>query len=533
MSLQRDERAIVDLPPYTRDAGAVERARAAPASPGARPVTAGAAAPAISPLQFLGMGVGLVFLALCHLLPPPDPITPVGMGRVGLLVFAIVWWIVAPVPLAVTTIAALGFGVFTGVLSLNEAFAANTSWMLWFLVGAFGLSTALEVSGFNRRFALWFVNLPWLAGRPYAMLFMFLASAALMSGVMSNTAVVVVWLSLATTVYHSLSLPKGDSYAEINTLGLAWMANIGGIVTPIGTPTNLVAIGLIAGAVGHTVGFVTWTVIGSVAGLALTLSTFLVIRYVLKPDVSVMSGAATAAFLRGEQRALGPRQPAETRALVWFAVAITLWFVPDLLRLVLPEGTLPALVGNLGLVVPALLVPAAMCLTPVRQPGRRRVLTWQEWSGGVDWGMVLFITGVLALGAAVGAPDTGVPDFLQRNVEPIVGGLPEYLFVLVLMVAVMAVTNLMSNLVTVAVFLPVGLTLSMSLGIGDPVAVGVVLGMGPSLSYALPSGTTTNAIVAGTGWLGLGMMARYGTLLMVLHAVVMTVCVYPLAKFLL
>jgi len=147
--------------------------------------------------------------------------------------------------------------------------------------------------------------------------------------------------------------------------------------------------------------------------------------------------------------------------------------------------------------------------------------------------MALFIGGVLALGTAVGAADSGVSAYLQRHVEPVASGLPEYLFVFVLTATVMLVTNVMSNLVTTAIFMPVGLTLSMSLGIGEPIALGVLLGIAPSLAYALPCGTTTTAIVAATGWLRLGMMARYGVLLMLLHAVILTACVYPFAKFIL
>ena len=480
-----------------------------------------------------GMAAGLVLLILCHLITPPDPITHVGMGRVGLLAFAILWWICAPVPLAVTTFAALGLGVGTGVLSLDEAFAANTSWVLWFLIGAFGLSAALESNGFNRRFALWFVNLPWLAGRPYALLFMFLTSTALMSGMMSNTVVTVVWLSLATTVYSALRLQKGDPFAEANTLGLAWLSNIGGVMTPIGTPGNAVTIGLIAGATGRTVGFAEWSIVGIVAVAFLAGSSFLVMRYVMRPDVSVITRGDSVAFLRSQQAALGSPDPAERWSVALFGLAIALWFVPDLLRLVLPEGTLPAVLGNMGLVVPALLVPVVMCMTPVDQPGRTRVLTWDEWVRGVDWGMVLFIGGVLALGTAIGAADAGVSTFLQQRLEPVLSGLSEYLFVFTLLTAVMLVTNVMSNLVTTAIFMPLGLTVSMSVGIGDPVALGVLLGMAPSLAYALPSGTTTNAIVAGTGWIRLGVMARAGAVLVVIHAIVLTWVVYPVAKFVL
>jgi len=508
--------------------------------PGAVPVAVTLAPPL--PVQAVGgtlsiwRGAGLIagvaLLIVLHVVPAPEPITSVGMGRLGLLAFAIIWWMSAPFPLAVTTLAALALGVGSGVLSLDDAFAASTNWVMWFAVGAFGLSAALEVNGFNRRFALWFVNLAWLRGRPYALLFMFLLSAGLMSTVMSNTVVTVVWLSLATTVYTSLGLRPKDPFPEINTLGIAWLANIGGIVTPIATPGNAVTIGMIAAA-GSTVGFASWTLIGTCAAVLLVGSSFLVIRYIAQPDVSVVARREMIELLQSEQANLGPTSPAERLSIAWFGVAILLWFVPDLIRMTFGREAVPSLIGNLGLTVPALLVPVAMCLTPVRQPKRTRVLTWDEWSKGVDWGMALFLGGVLALGTAVEAGESGVSAYLQTRLEPMIVGLPEYAFVFVLITAVILVTNLMSNLVSTAIFVPLGITLSASLRIGDPVAIGVLLGMSASLAYALPSGTTTNAIVAGSGWLRIDLMLRFGVLLMVLHALLMAAVVYPVAKLVL
>ena len=496
-------------------------------------VTPASAASALSLWRTIGLVLGVVVLVWLHIAEPPTPITAVGMGRLGLLAFAVIWWLCAPFPLVVTTFAALAIGVATGALTLDSAFAASTNWVVWFAIGAFGLSAALEVNGFNRRFALWFVNLPWLRGRPFALLFMFLLSAGLMSAVMSNTVVTVVWLSLAATVYKSLGLRPGDPFPEINTLGIAWLANIGGIVTPIGTPGNAVTIGMVLAATSTTIGFASWTLVGTFAGVLLVGSSFLVIRYIARPDVSVVARREMIELLRSEQASLGAPTPSEYRALAWFGVAIVLWFVPDLMRLAIGRENVPAIINNLGLTVPALLVPVAMCLTPVRQPGRTRVLTWDEWSSKADWGMALFLGGVLALGTAVEAEESGVSAYLQTHLEPIIVGLPEYAFVFALIAAVILVTNLMSNLATTAIFVPLGITLSASLGIGDPAAIGVLLGMSASLAYALPSGTTTNAIVAGSGWIGLGLMLRYGAFLMLLHALILSAVVYPLAKFVL
>ena len=76
--------------------------------------------------------------------------------------------------------------------------------------------------------------------------------------------------------------------------------------------------------------------------------------------------------------------------------------------------------------------------------------------GRVDWGMVLFIGGVLALGTAVGDPETGLSAYVQQRLEPAISGFPEYLFVFALTGAVLIVTNIMSNLVTTAIFRSAG-----------------------------------------------------------------------------
>ena len=117
---------------------------------------------------------------------------------------------------------------------------------------------------------------------------------------------------------------------------------------------------------------------------------------------------------------------------------------------------------------------------------------------GVDWTLVLFIGGVMALGTAVGEDATGIPEYVRTVLQPSMSGLSEYTFVLLMCASVILVTSVVSNMVTLAVIMPLGLTLAQSLKIADPVALGLVLGIGPSLDYLLPSGTTTNAIVAGS-----------------------------------
>lgn len=478
------------------------------------------------------LALGAAWLIAFLVLPPAEPITALGMKRLGILGFAVAWWVGGGFPLAVPTLAALALGVATGALTVNEAFAAPTYWVMWFAIGAFGISTALETTGFNRRFALAFLTAPGVRGRPHRFLFMFLLSAALLSSVMANTVISVVWLSLATAIYRFLELEKGDTFAEAATVGIAWAANIGGVGTPVGTATNPVAIGMIAAATGVTVGFLSWTVIGMVTMAVLVVTMYAAFVLLLRPDGSRIARPETAVFLEGERARLGPVSPSERWAVGYAAIAVVLWFVPDIINFTAPKEVAMVVSQRMGLVIPALLVPIAMCLTPVRGGGGT-VLTWEEWAKGVDWGMVIFIGGVLGLGSALSTAETGIPAALEQGLGPMLGGLPEYAFVLAMCFVVIMVTGLTSNLVCVSIFVPLGITLSSALGIGHPVALGVVLGICSSLAYMLPSGSTTNAIVAGSGWLRLGVMLRQGAALSVVHTLVVTFVTYPLAKALL
>lgn len=486
--------------------------------------------PGLSGRHVLGLAAGLAAFVLMLGLPPPAPITEIGMARLGLLALAVIWWIATPLPLAFTTLAVLALGIAAGSLTVTEAFAHSGSWILWFVIGSFGLAAALEATGVNRRFALAFLDLPWARGRSHRFLMMFLTSAAVMSMFMANTVVAVIWLSLALKIYTMLEVDHADPLVEANTLGIAWAANIGGIGTPVGNGTNAPAIALIASATGVTVTFMQWTMIGTVLTAVFLATALLVFRYSVPSGSDAFARPATAAFISAERRRLGPMPPAERWALGWFGVAIFLWFVPDVAGFVAPPDIAAVLRRNLHMTVPALLVPIAMCLVPVPDPNRRFVLTWSEWMQGVDWGLVIFIGGVMGLGTAVGEEATGLPQYVRAALEPTLGQLSEGAFVLAMCGGVILVTSVISNMVTLAIFVPLGLTLSQSLGVADPVALGVVLGMGPSLDYLLPSGTTTNAIVAGSGYLRVSTMVRHGIILFVLHTLLLAYVGYPLAR---
>jgi sodium-dependent dicarboxylate transporter 2/3/5 len=488
------------------------------------------AAPSFRPAHVAGLLAGIAALVAGQLLPAPAPITPIGMARLGLLAFAICWWLLTPLPLALTTVAMLGAGVATGALTVSGAFAHSGSWVLWVVMGSFGIATALETTGLNRRVALAFLDAPWARGSSRRFLVMFLASATLMSAVMANTVVAVIWLALAVRIYTLIAVAHDDPLVESNTLGIAWATNIGGIATPIGNGTNIVAMGMISAATGVTVSFLQWTVIGALQAIVFLASAIALFWLGPAGRSRARDRPEVARYIAGERGTLGPMTVVERWAAGWMGLAIFLWFLPDLANVTAPASIAAAVQRSLHMTVPALLVPIGMCLLPVPGAGGGRVLTWEQWMKGVDWPLLLFVGGVMGLGTAVGEDATGVAAFMRAAVEPMLGRLSEYGFVFAMSLTVIAMTAMLSNMVTLTMLLPLGVTIARALGVADPVAIGVVLGIGTSLDYSLPSGTTTNAIVAGSGYLRVTTMVRYGVPLSLLHAVLLTFVGYPLAK---
>lgn len=486
--------------------------------------------PAMKPVHVAGLFAGVAVLIFFQVAPPPPPITELGMARLGLLAFGVIWWLATPLPLAMTTLAMLALGVGTGALTVAGAFAHSGSWVLWFVIGTFGLAAALETAGVNRRVALGFLDVRWARGRSRRFLVMFFLSATVMSAFMANTVVSLIWLSLAKKIYRLLGVPNDEPLVEANTLGIAWAANIGGVATPVGNGTNVVAIGMIATATGVTVSFMQWTLVGSALALVFITSAIVWFWFGAARRSKALDRPDMVAFISQERAGLGPMSIVEKWAISWFAFAILLWFLPDLSALVMPGPVSQWLQKSLHMSVPAILAPIAMCLAPIPGAPGKRVLDWQSWMSGTDWALLLFVGGVMGIGNAVGEDITGIPAYVRIAIEPLLSGLSEYTFVLVMALGVIAVTNVISNMVTLAIFLPLGLTMAKALGVADPVALGLVLAVGPSLAYALPSGTTTNAIVAGSGYLRVSTMLRNGIPLCILHALLLTYVGYPLAK---
>ena len=219
------------------------------------------------------------------------------------------WWVTEPISIPATALIPLAAFPLLGILDSQQAAQSLGSPLVQMMLGGFLLSAAMEKSGAHRRIALLMVNLfGGSSGR--RLVFGFMVASALLSMWISNSATALMLLPIAMAVVQQSESKKFHSALLI---GIAYACSIGGIVTPIGTPPNLVFMEVYQQKTGSEIAFLNWMGIGlPIALVMLPVAGFWLTRSI-KQSVEV------------QLPTVGDWRPAEIRTLGVFAVTILLW----------------------------------------------------------------------------------------------------------------------------------------------------------------------------------------------------------------
>src|SRR5690606_36271236 len=130
--------------------------------------------------------------------------------------------------------------------------------------------------------------------------------------------------------------PAFRRFAMALMLATSFGASIGGIGTPVGTPPNLIGIGLLRDLAGIDIAFTSWMAFG-VPVVAVVMAVLLVVLLAPLARAITVNREAIALVDR-ELRALGHLSAAERNVIAAFGLTILLWMLPGLLQIVLGTG---------------------------------------------------------------------------------------------------------------------------------------------------------------------------------------------------
>jgi sodium-dependent dicarboxylate transporter 2/3/5 len=277
----------------------------------------------------------------------------------------------------------------------------------------------------------------------------------------------------------------------------------------VGTPPNLIAIGMLEKVLSRDISFVEWMSFGLPVALACFVLLYALVRRIFSPSSRRIDGAA--AVIRGERDKSGTWRAGEKAALAAFLVAVTLWTLPGILGLALGSESPAAktITAALPEGASAILAATLLFLIPIDWRAREFALDWRE-AARIDWGTILLFGGGLSLGGL--AFSTGLAEAIGGAALGGAGALGVAAMVLIAVFVANVMTEFMSNTAMANLLIPMFLALSAADGGGSVLpAVGATLGC--SLAFCLPVATPPNAIVYGSGHVRLTAMIRTGILL--------------------
>jgi sodium-dependent dicarboxylate transporter 2/3/5 len=411
------------------------------------------------------------------------------------------WWIFEPIPIPVTSLVPMALLPLLGVISPADVGAAYGSPLILLLMGGFLLSKGMESTGAHTRIALTVVRLVG-ANEPRRLILGFMLAAALLSMWISNTATVLMLLPVALAVIASSSAPK--ALAPPLLLGLAWACSIGGLGTPIGTPPTLIFMQVYEETTGTAVSFSEW------------MSWGIPVVAVMVPAIALFLARQVPNDLTVALPDIGEWRSAEKRVLVIFVLTALAWMTRTE-----PFGGWREWLDMPMANDAAVAFCAVIAMFVSRDKTGEPLISWEQASA-IPWGVLLLFAGgiTLAKGFVASGLSTQVGELLAN-----LALVPTLFAIVMVAILVTALTEATSNTATTALLMPILAAASMAAHI-DPLILMVPAAMSASCAFMLPVATAPNAVVFGTGQIGIQTMVRWGIWVNVLGVAVISTVVF-------
>jgi sodium-dependent dicarboxylate transporter 2/3/5 len=462
--------------------------------------------------------IGGPICAFLVFITPIAGLSPQAHTLLAIMTLVALWWITEPIPIPVTSLLGPTLCVVFGVVKMKEAFAAFANPMIFLFMGGFIIAKAMMVNGLDKRIAYGIISMKWVGDSPRKIFLAIGLACMFCSGWISNTATAAMMFPIALGLLEAISEMMASNGKNINLrtykyatglmLMTAYACSIGGVLTPIGTPPNIIMLGFLNEMSDIHISFFQWMVWGFVAMIAYFIIAYFVLSRMFPSDVEHIEGAQD--FIGGKVKELGKWTRAQKNTLIAFLAAVVLWVTPGVLSITL--GTESETLNHYNKLFPeaiaAMVGALLLFFLPVDLKKGKMTLSWKQAMAGVEWGTLLLFGGGLAMGGMMYS--TGLSGWIGDQIIAIMGGEPSQLIlVAVFCVMSLLLSELTSHTAATNMIGPLAIGAAVSAGFSPvPVAVGVALSA--SLGFMLPVSTPPNAIVYASGYVPITKMIKTG-----------------------
>lgn len=448
----------------------------------------------------------------------------------AVLLGVVTLWITEAVPIPVGGLIGIALIVLLGVGDADTVLQPFGSSTVFTFIGAFIIAQAMLQHGLARRFAFRMLAVKGVSKSTTRTVVAFGLITAILSAFVSNTATVAMLLPTAIAILGSLANLMKDQGADREgfdplklrvgvalMLMLAYGASVGGLLTPVGSPPNLIGRGLIEKATGEKISFLEWVM----SALPICALMFVVLAVVLlllnKPEVKRLEGIDE--YVAEERRKLGAMSRKEKNTLIAFATAVTLWIAPGIVGIIAGDDSkaYEEVTTHLDEGIVAILAASMLFVLPSDWAKREFTLTWSE-AKDIDWGTIILFGSGIIFGTLLA--DTGLAETLGNSGADAFGVNSTFTITVFAVILSILVSETTSNTASASIVVPIVIPVAAAAGV-DPFIPALAGTFAASFGFMLPVSTPQNAIVYGSGVVPITKMVKNGSIFDLFGAVIL------------
>lgn len=396
-----------------------------------------------------------------------------GTAEQTLIVLAVmaVLFVTEIIPLAITSLGgAITLGLM-GIITPKVVFSGLSDSTVVLFAGMFVVGAALFYTGLAQKIGETVVSHAGTSENGLMLAIMLVT--ATMSAFLSNTGTTAALLPVVVGICAVAKIP-----ASRQLMPLAFAAGIGGIITMVGTPPNIIVSGTLSKFGIEPFGFFEFAWIGIPLTVATIVFMMLVGKHLL-PKHEITDAGDVEQEVAAEDISNDPKKQLYS-GLILLGVIIAM-ILGDPLKTYFGINLPLSMVAVIG----AMLCVLTGCLN------EKQAYT------SIDWVTIFLFAGMMPVATAL--DQSGAGKMIADAVIGVMGSDPSPYFATAVLFALSCImTQFMSNTASCALLAPIGISIAQGMG-ADPHAVLMAIGVSASCAFGTPVGTPPNTLVLGPG----------------------------------
>jgi len=395
---------------------------------------------------------------------------------IGVIAFLVTLWTNEGLPLGVVSLLPIILFPSFGILGTKATSINYSHPIIYLFLGGFLLAIAVEKTDLHKYIADKILS--FFPNTARGIIFSLVITSGILSSILSNTTTTLLLISIALFLTEDVKLKMRFA------LAIAYGASVGGIITPIGTPPNLILFGIMSDEGMEAISFFKW--VGMVSPLAFMM--LFIVGFLLS------IGVHDKVILRDNKPHI--LHTHQKKVLMVLGSLVLLLFV---------NAPLKPYWSGLGISESVILLGAGLSLfLPFFT-----ILDWEEDAKKVPYKIMFLFGAGFSIAKAFG--ETGLADEIATYLLSVTN-LSPILLLLVIASMITFTTEITSNTALISIMLPVIYAVSEQAGINTTLFM-MVATVCASYAFMLPIATAPNAIAMSSGVVHVSQMIRYGVIL--------------------